>query len=128
MLSHTHPLSKLTPERAALRREGWRHPSQSICPSSGPETTQPTQTAASSHSPTTGLQQFIGWVFWSLITQGSCMMLCYILHIVENSGLGETRNFSSLHSVCIMREQPSDTGGWEDQEINIYFWLGRESQ
>lgn len=56
------------------------------------------------------------------------MMLCYILHIVENSGLGETGNFSSLHSVCIMREQPSDTCGWEDQEINIYFWLGRESQ
>lgn len=33
---------------------------------------------------------------------------------------------SSLHFVGVMREQPSDTGGWEDQERNQYLFVSRK--
>lgn len=91
-----HTLSKITQEKAVLR-EGWRHPRQSILPSSGPETTQPTQTAVSSHS-TIVLQQLIGWVFW--VFDNSRILHDVMLHIVGNAGLGEEGNL--LIPCCVL--------------------------
>lgn len=95
MLSHTHTPSKLTPEKAVLRRDGDTQGSPP-CPALGLKQ-QPTQIVVSCYDPIV-LQQLIGWVFW--VFDNSRILHDVMLLFMENAGLGGTGNF--LIPRCIL--------------------------
>lgn len=124
MFSHTHTLSKLSPEKAVLRREGWRHPRQSTLPSSGPETTAHSNCCILLGPHCATATYWLGLLgLWQLKDLAWCYVTFY-----GKCRVRRNRKFFdySLHSVCVMGEQPSDTGGWEDQERDQYIFVARK--